>query len=364
MDNDYTNIIAGLISSGNSIPLGGVRGVIALLDDGASIPFISRHRKEATGGHDEEQVALVKQQYEKLTEFLKRRETVLATIDEQGKLTEDLRAKIEDCYDPKQLEDIYLPYKPKRRTKATIARERGLEPLAAIVMKQDGADPLRVAERFVKGEVEDAGMALAGACDIIAEWVSESERSRSAMRRLFGREAMLTSRVVKGKEHDGAKYSDYFDSAELLHRTPSHRLMAQLRGEREGILKISVAPDEDKAIDQLDRIFIKGDSPAADYIEDAISDSYKRLLRPSMETEVLASAREKADEEAIAVFDSNLRQLLLASPLGQKRLTVIVPGFSRGCKDLCLDEQGGLLHNEPFYPHPPQIVVDRARRLL
>ncbi len=364
MSQDPKNTITGLISTQNNIPIRGVRGVVALLDDGATVPFISRYRKEATGGLDEEQIGLIKQQYEKLTELVKRRETILSTIEEQGKLTPELREKIEACYDPTLLEDIYLPYKPKRRTKATVARERGLEPLAAMLMRQDGADPMRLATRFVKGEVENEEMALAGACDIIAEWVSEGERSRSAMRRLFAREAVISSKVVKGKEADGAKFSDYFDSSEVLARTPSHRLMAQLRGEREEILRIGVAPDEDKALEQLDRIFIRGNSPSADYIEDAVKDGYKRLLKPSMETETLGAAREKADGEAINVFAANLRQLLLAAPLGQKRTLAIDPGFRSGCKVVCLDEQGTLLHNENIYPHPPQGETAKARERL
>ena len=364
MTGEYTETITGLISVQYNIPLRGVRGVISLLDGGATIPFISRYRKEATGGLDEEQVGQVKQQYEKLTELLKRRETILATIEEQGKLTDELRARITACYDPVQLEDIYLPYKPKRRTKATVARERGLEPLAALLMRQDGSDPRRLAARFVTGEVEDEDMALDGACDIIAEWVSESERSRSAMRRLFAREARLTSKAIKGKEQEGVKYSDYFDSGEPLHRVPSHRLLAQLRGEHEGILRIGAMPEEERALEQLDRIFVKGRGPASDYVARAVKDSYKRLLGPSMETEALAAAREKADREAIEVFASNLRQLLLAPPLGQKRVLGIDPGFRSGCKVVCLDAQGGLLHNETIYPHPPQNETEKARQAL
>lgn len=363
-DNTYIETITGLIATAQNIPLRGVKGVIALLDEGATIPFISRYRKEATGGLDEEQVGAVKQQYERLAELVKRRRTILDTIEEQGKLTDDLRMRIEACYDATELEDIYLPYKPKRRTKASVARERGLEPLAKLLMRQDGADPEKLASRFVTAEVENEKIALDGACDIIAEWVSESERSRTTMRRLFENEAMITSKVVKGKEQEGAKFSDYFDSGELLRRTPSHRLMAQLRGEREGFLRINVAPDEDKAIERLDHIFLKGDSPARPYIEDAIKESYKRLLKPSMETETLSSARAKADDGAIAVFASNLRQLLLAPPLGQKHVLAIDPGYRSGCKVVCLDEQGNLLHNENIYPHPPQNQTDRAGQRL
>ncbi len=364
MEQNLKEAITGLISTQNQIPARSVRGVVALLEDGATVPFISRYRKEASGGIDEEQIGLIKQQYEKLTELVKRRETILSTIEEQGKLTPELREKIESCYDPVQLEDIYLPYKPKRRTKATVARERGLEPLAALLMRQDGSDPVKLAGRFVKGEVEDEDMALVGACDIIAEWVSEGERSRSAMRRLFAREAVISSKVIKGKEGEGVKFYGYFDSSEVLSRTPSHRLMAQLRGEREEILRIDLAPDEDKALEQLNRIFIKGNSPAADYIENAVKDGYKRLLKPSMETETLGAAREKAEGEAINVFASNLRQLLLAAPLGQKRTLAIDPGFRSGCKVVCLDGHGTLLHNETIYPHPPQRETAKASERL
>lgn len=356
--------ITNVIAAERSIPHKGVAGVIALLDGGATVPFISRYRKEATGGLDEEQVAAVKQHYEKLTELLKRRQTILDTIAEQGKLTDELRGRIEGCYDAAQLEDIYLPYKPKRRTRATVARERGLEPLAAVIMRQDGADPDSMAARFVKGEVEDVKAALEGACDIIAEWVSESQQSRAAMRRLFEHEASLVSKVVKGKEDEGAKFSDYFDSSERLARIPSHRLMAQLRGEREGFLRVGAAPDEQKAIERLERIFVKGRSASARYVTDAVRDSYKRLLKPSMESETLAAARQKAGSEAIAVFASNLRQLLLAPPLGKKRVLAIDPGYRSGCKVVCLDEQGGLMHNENIYPHPPQNQTEQARQRL
>lgn len=361
---DYRDTILGLIAGQNNIPLKGVRGVANLLDEGATIPFISRYRKEMTGGLDEEQVGVVRQQYEKLLELVKRRETILATIEEQGKLTDELRRRIGECYDPVQLEDIYLPYKPKRRTKATVARERGLEPLAAILMRQDGTNPGRAAEKFVAGEVENSDAALSGACDIIAEWVSESERARSSMRRLFEREAVITSKAVKGKEAEGAKYSDYFEASELLRSTPSHRLLAMERGQREGFLRLAAAPGDDKALELLDRIFVRGSSPARPYIEDAVKDGYKRLLKPSMENEAMTAAREKADAEAIDVFAANLRQLLLAPPLGRKRVMGIDPGFRSGCKVVCLDEQGTLLHNETIYPHPPRNqIADAVRRL-
>ena len=356
--------VIGLIARTQSLPERSVEGVVRLIDEGATVPFISRYRKEATGGLDEVRVTEVKQAYERLTELLRRRQTVLASIAEQGKLTGELRQRIESCYDPVQLEDIYLPFKPKRRTKATIARERGLEPLAALLMRQDGGIPERLAARFVRGEVEDENQALEGARDIIAEWVSENERSRNAMRRLFQREGMISSRVVKGKEQEGVKYADYFDSEELLRRIPSHRLLALLRGEREGILRLTAAPDEKHALEQLERIFVRGNSPAREQVETAIRESYKRLLRPSMESETIAQARERADMEAIRVFATNLRQLLLSPPLGQKRVLAVDPGFRSGCKVVCLDEQGSLLHNETLYPHPPQSRIREASERL
>lgn len=360
----YKNTITELISSENSIPLRGVKGVIGLLDEGATIPFISRYRKEVTGGLDEEQAGTIKQRYEKLTELVGRRETILSTIEEQGKLTPELKEKILACYDPATLEDIYLPYKPKRRTKATVAKEKGLEPLAAIIMRQDGSDPLRTADRFVKGDVQDVDEAIGGALDIIAEWVSESERSRSAMRRLFAREAEITSKVIKGKEEEGIKYSDYFDWSEPVRRIPSHRLLAIIRGEKEGFLRMSVSPDETTASEQLERIFIRGKSPSAPYIEKAVKDSYKRLLKPSMETETVSAAKEKADCEAIDVFANNLRQLLLSPPLGRKRVLAIDPGFRTGCKVVCLGDTGTLLHNRNIYPHPPQKERTEAAKII
>lgn len=361
---DYKDTIIELISFEINLPLKGVKGVVGLLDDGATIPFISRYRKEATGGLDEEQIGEIKLQYERLTELLKRRDTILSTIEEQGKLTDELRERIEGCYDSTLLEDIYLPYRPKRRTRATMAREKGLEPLAAIIMRQDGAKPEQLAERFIKGDVKDIEEAIDGASDIIAEWVSESEAARGSMRKLFEREAEIVSKVVKDKEEEGAKYSDYFDSKEQLRRVPSHRLLAMERGRSEGILRISIAPDQDKALAALDRIFIRKESPSQPIIEDAIEDSYKRLLRPSIENEALTKAKEQADGEAIDVFAQNLRQLLLSAPLGQKRVLAIDPGFRSGCKVVALDNQGNLLHNETIFPHPPQNQSERAKSVL
>lgn len=349
-DTQLLSVIASLCN----LPLARVSGTVRLLDEGATIPFISRYRKEATGGLDEVQIASVRDQLERLRELEKRKQTVLASIGEQGKLTPELRARIGGCYEGNVLEDIYLPYKPKRRTRATMAREKGLEPLATLLMRQDGADPRVQARRFVQGEVAGVEEALAGAGDIVAEWVSENERSRSAMRRLFAFEGVVTTRAVKGKEAEGAKYADYFEKDEPLRKVPSHRLLAMVRGEREGFLRLSLAPDETRAVEQLERIFIRGNSPARAWIEAAVRDGYKRLLGPSMESEALAAAKARADEESIRVFAENLRQLLLSAPLGSKRVLALDPGFRTGCKVVCLDGQGNLLHNETVYPHPPQ----------
>ena len=336
------------------IPLSRVSGTVRLLDEGATVPFISRYRKEATGGLDEVQIASIRDQLERLRTLEKRKQTILASIEEQGKLSPELRERIETCYESQTLEDLYLPYKPKRRTRATVAREKGLEPLAARLMRQDGADPQQLAAPFVQGEVADRQEALAGAGDIMAEWISENERSRQTLRRLYAREGILTARVVKGKESEGAKYADYFDKAEPLSKLPAHRLLAMVRGEREGFLRLSVAPDETRALEQLNRIFVRGASPARSRVESAVRDAYKRLLGPSIESESLAAAKERADETSIRVFAENLRQLLLSSPLGSKRVLAIDPGFRTGCKVVCLDGQGNLLHNETIYPHPPQ----------
>ncbi|MDR0509658.1 MAG: RNA-binding transcriptional accessory protein [Rikenellaceae bacterium] len=356
--------IIGIIAAEVGVPARGVENVIKLLDDGATIPFISRYRKEATGALDEMQVGEIKLRYDKLTELMKRKDTILNTIEEQGKLTDELRQRIEECYDAAQLEDIYLPYRPKRRTKATIAREKGLEPLALRIMAQDGSDPEVIAAEFISDAVENEDAALAGACDIIAEIINESEQGRSVMRRLFNSEAIITSRVIKGKELVGVKYSDYFDSGELLRKAPSHRMLAMLRGEKEEILRLSVAPDQEKALELLRMLFIKGGSPSKPYIERALEDSYKRLLRPSMESETIAAARQKADTEAIAVFAENLRQLLLSAPLGQKRVLAIDPGYRTGCKVVCLDERGTLLGGATIYPHTASNGYTESAKVL
>lgn len=345
------NEIANIIAQELSIPVRGAESVMRLLDDGATVPFISRYRKEATGALDELQVGEIKLRYDKLNELLKRRRTILDTIEEQGKLTDELRTKIEACYDSARLEDIYLPYKPKRRTRATIAREKGLEPLAMLLMRQDGSSPEVAAKKYISDEVPTPEDALDGACDIVAEMISENERSRAILRRLFANESSITSSVVKGKEIEGVKYSDYYHSEELLRKTPSHRMMAMLRAEKEGFVRLSVAPDADKAVELLRPVFIKGSTPARPHLQRALEDSYKRLLKPSMENETIATAREKADREAIAVFAENLRQLLLSPPLGQRRVMGIDPGFRTGCKVVCLDSRGSLLDNATIFPH-------------
>ncbi|NDV46632.1 RNA-binding transcriptional accessory protein [Paludibacter sp. 221] len=339
-----------------------IRNAIQLLNEGATIPFISRYRKEMTGGMDEVLLAEAKELYEKLCELAKRKETVLSTIAEQGKLTDELKSRIENCWNMTELEDIYLPYKPKRRTRAEIAREKGLEPLAKMLMKQNSDDIERLALGFVKESVENVEDALKGARDIIAEWINESEAARNSVRNVFAREAMITSKVIKGKEEDGQKYRDYFEMSEKLARVSSHRLLAMRRGESEGFLRVGISPDDEHSIERLERIFIKGDNESAEQVFDALEDSYKRLLKPSIETEFASSSKQKADMEAIRVFAENLRQLLLAPPLGQKRVLGIDPGFRTGCKVVCMDAQGNLLHNETIYPHPPQNEYQQAMR--
>jgi uncharacterized protein len=353
-------IYSKLISQSLSIAEQQVAKTIDLLEDGATIPFISRYRKEMTGGLDEIQIGEIKQQYEKLQELSKRKETILHVIEEQGKLTPELKTRIENSWDSTELEDIYLPYKPKRQTKAEIARKKGLEPLAKIVMSQNERDIHRKAERFVKEEVKDVEEALQGARDIIAEWVNENESARNSMRNLFNREAIISSKIIKGKEEEAAKYRDYFDFSEPLSKSSSHRLLAMRRGEAEGFLRVNISPDDEKGIEILNRRFVKGRNESSEQVELAVKDSYKRLLKPSIETEFAGLSKEKADKQAIKVFADNLKQLLLAPPLGQKRVLGIDPGFRTGCKVVCLDAQGNLLYNETIYPHPPQNEKGKA----
>lgn len=342
-----------MISAALGISERQISQTLGLLEDGATIPFISRYRKEVTGGLDEVQIESIKTHYEKLNEIAKRKETILNTIQEQGKLTTELQKRIEETWDNTLLEDIYLPYKPKRKTRAEAARQKGLEPLATLLMLQREPHPEERAANYVKGDVKNVEDALKGARDIIAEHVSEDERARNSVRNAFARQGTLTAKVVKGKEEEATKYHDYFDCSESLKRCSSHRLLAIRRAEAEGLLKVSISPDDEECVERLERQFVRSNNACGQQVAEAVQDSYKRLLKPSIETEFATQSKERADEEAIKVFAENLRQLLLASPLGQKRVMGIDPGFRTGCKVVCLDAQGNLLHNENIYPHPP-----------
>lgn len=347
----YANIIAKKLNLNGRY----VENTLQLLEEGCTIPFISRYRKERTGNMDEVQIAAISEANDKLKDIDKRKETVVKTITEQGKMTDELQKRIEDCWDANELEDIYMPFKPKRRTKAQMARELGLEPLSVILMMQRESNPEAAAKRFVKEGVKDVAAAIKGAQDIIAETVSEDERSRQQVRSAFRREAIISSKVVKAKAdtEEAAKFSDYFDFSEPLKRCSSHRLLAMRRGENEGILRISISADDEGCIDRVKRFFIRGYGKCSSLVGEAVEDSYKRLLKPAIETEFANLSKEKADEEAINVFTENLRQLLLSAPLGQKRVMGVDPGFRTGCKVVCLDEQGNLLHHEAIFPHPP-----------
>ncbi len=338
--------------------------VMELFDGGATIPFVARYRKELTGSLDEVFLANIREEAERLDEIEKRKETILKSVTEQNLLTPDLQEKIESCFQLNELEDIYLPFKPKRRTRASIAREKGLEPLAEILMNQVEKDPVTRALRFVKGQLTDAEEALAGARDIIAETVNEHKGARNIVRNSFAREAVIASKVAKGKEEEGIKYRDYFDSSEPLSRCPSHRLLAMRRGEKEGFLKLALSPDDERTVERLEHYFVTSSNESSKQVALAIRDAYKRLLAPSLETEFFGDSKQVADLEAIRVFTENLRQLLLAPPLGQKRVMGIDPGFRSGCKVVCLDAQGNLLHNETIYPHPPQSEVNQAMRKI
>lgn len=342
-----------LIAERSGITERQVSQVLNLLNDGATIPFISRYRKEATGGLNEVDIEAIKNLYEKLQETAKRKETIKTTIAEQGKLTTELEKRIDETWEATILEDIYLPYKPKRKTRAEVARQRGLEPLANILLQQRDTHPEQRATAFVKGDIKNVDEALKGARDIIAEQVSEDERARNSVRYSFSRQGTLTCKVIKGKEEEGAKYRDYFNFTESLKRCSSHRLLAMRRGEAEGLLKVSIVPDDDLCNERLERQFIHGRNECSLQVAEAVNDAYKRLLKPSIENEFAQMSKEQADDEAIKVFAENLKQLLLASPLGQKRVMGIDPGFRTGCKVVCLDAQGDLLHNENIYPHPP-----------
>ena len=350
--NEYANIIATSLELNQTK----VANTLALLDEGCTIPFISRYRKEKTGGLDEVQIANISQWKDKLTELAKRKETICKTIDEQGKLTPELKGRIDNTWDSTTLEDIYLPYKPKRRTRAQEARQQGLEPLAQIILLQREPNPENVARAYVKGEVKDVDAAIKGAQDIIAETISENEQTRQQVRNAFKREAIISSKVIAAKkDEEGAqKYTDYFDFSEPLRRCNGNRLLAMRRGESEGFLRVNIAIDDEETTERLQRHYVKGRGACAKLVEEAVADAYKRLIEPSVENEFAATSKEKADEEAIGVFSLNLRQLLLAAPLGQKRVMGVDPGIRTGCKVVCLDAQGNLLYHDVVYPFTPR----------
>ena len=352
---EHLKIFTQLIASELHLSEHAVENTLKLLDEGCTIPFISRYRKERTGGLDEVEITGISERLTRLQEIAKRKETIVSTITEQGNMTPELQKRIDECWESTVLEDIYLPYKPKRRTRAQVARELGLEPLAHLLLLQREPHPEQAAKRFVVGDVPDVDTALQGAKDIIAEQVSEEERSRNQVRSAFRREAFIVSKVVKGKKDadEAAKYSDYFDWEEPLKRCSSHRLLAMRRGENEGFLRVSITIDDDEAVSRLQRNYVRGQGACQRLVAEAVEDGYKRLLCPSIETEFSNLSKEKADEEAIKVFTENLRQLLLGAPLGQKRVMGIDPGFRTGCKVVCLDAQGNLLHHEAIFPHPP-----------
>ena len=354
-DMEHLRIFTQLIANELHLQEHAVENTLKLLDEGCTIPFISRYRKERTGGLDEVQITAISNRCEQLQEIAKRKETVIKTITELEKMTPELQKRINDCWEATVLEDIYLPYKPKRRTRAQVAREQGLEPLATLLMLQREPHPEQAAKRFVRGDITDIASALQGAQDIIAEQVSEEEGSRNQIRAAFRREAFIVSKVVKTKKDtdEAAKYADYFDWEEPLRRCSSHRLLAMRRGENEGILRVSITIDDEEAVNRLQRHYVHGNGACQRLVAEAVEDGYKRLLYPSIETEFANISKEKADEEAINVFTENLRQLLLGAPLGQKRVMGIDPGFRTGCKVVCLDAQGNLLHHEAIFPHPP-----------
>ncbi len=350
--NQFTKIIAEKLSLGEQA----VENTLALLEEGCTIPFISRYRKEKTGNLDEVKIEAISQAHEKLKETAKRKETILKTIEEQGKLTPELRKSIEDCWDGPELEDIYLPFKPKRRTRAQVAREQGLEPLAQTILMQRTGNISQLARKFVNDKVADVDAALQGAKDIIAETISENTFSRNSVRQRFRHGAVISSKVVaKKKDEDEAqRFSDYFDFSEPLRKCSSHRLLAMRRGEAAGYLRVSISPDDDACTDRLKQRYVRGQGECQTLVSEAVDDAYKRLIKPSIETEYAALSKQQADDEAIAVFAENLRQLLLAAPLGQKRVMAVDPGFANGCKTACLDAQGNLLHHEIVFPHPPR----------
>ncbi len=352
------------VLSETNAPEKGVKNTLALLEEGATIPFIARYRKEKTGGLDEVEITAIRDAGKKYDEIIARQQTILNAIKDQGKLDGSLEHKITSCFDPIRLEDLYLPYKQKRLTRGEKARKLGLEPLAKMIMSQRGGDPEEMAERFLKGDLTEIEEAIAGAKDIMAEWINENEQLRDRLRQQFERHAVLSTKMVKGKEAEGEKYKDYFEHTESLQRCASHRFLAIHRAVREGILNLKARPDESYAMEAVSRFFVKGNDACSSIVEEACEEAYKRLLRPSMENEAISKAKEKADAEAIKVFSKNLRQLLLAPPLGAKRILAIDPGFRTGCKVVCLDEQGNIEHNETIFPHPPQKEASKAKSKL
>lgn len=351
-----------IIATGLGIKPKQVTSVLLLLEQGATIPFVARYRKELTEELNEEEITAIRDGYEKLTEITKRRESIINTLKETGQLTDDLELQLNNAVTLSELEDIYLPYRPKRKTRASVARDRGLEPLAKLLMRQQYDDVEKTARKYVNFEKEITTVehALEGARDIIAEWVSENKVARERLRTLYRKRATIKSEVVKAKIEMAQNFSNYFDFEEPLDRSPSHRILAMLRGENEGFLRLQIAPPPNLALQILEKIFVKNESSAAQHVLLAVQDSYKRLLQPALENEFRADAKERADKEAIRIFVDNVRQLLMAPPLGQKRVLAIDPGFKTGCKIVCLDEQGKLLHNETIYPHPPQNEVRQS----
>ena len=356
--------ILAFVAGDTGISLKQTSATIKLLDEGATIPFISRYRKEATGGLDETQIQAIATAYEKAQELEKRKKHITETIAAQDKLTPELEKKIAECFDAQTLEDIYLPFKPKRRTKAEIAREKGLEPLARIIMAQNSDDVKRSAMRFVNDNVADTDEAIEGAADIIAEWISENQGVRNTVRNMFSREATVTCKVAKGKEEEAANYQNYFDFSAPLKRCGSHRILAMRRGEREGLLRVDISIPEEKILDRLSERLVKNDTESAQVVEKALTDSYKRLIKPSIENEFASLSKAEADDQAISLFAQNARQLLFAPPLGRKRILAIDPGYRTGCKVVCLDEQGNLLHNDTIYPTPPKSETALAAKKI
>lgn len=348
------------IQSNSGLPEKAIQNTLNLLNEGATVPFISRYRKEMTGGLDEVEITQIRDLNKKYDDLIARQQTILKAIEEQGKLTDDLKNRVISCFDTNVLEDIYLPYKQKKLTRGEKAKKLGLEPLAKMIISQRGGDPWQMAERFVKGEVIDEDMAIAGAKDIMAEYMNENAVFRSRLRTLFQRKSLLTSKLMKGKSEEAQKYKDFFDFSEPLYKIPSHRFLAIFRGEREGLLGLKVQPDKETALEQMERFFVKSDDACGELVAETCKEAYTRLLCPSLENETISEAKEKADLEAIKVFSTNLKQLLLAPPLGSKRILALDPGFRTGCKVVCIDEQGNLLNNATIYPHPPQNERDKS----